>query len=145
MGRLNFVAQFDDLSHLRDGWLDGDGKAPSSDGLEWLHHAFECNYPHEIPLPHIYPTENGGVQAEWSLGPNEVTFDVNLETHLGDWHLLNVETDEISERTLNCDDDGDWKWLVDRIKGMAAGNLRPDRPWVSGQIIAVQEPCDSQR
>ena len=44
-----------------DGWLDGDGKAPSSDGLEWLRDAFECNYPDEVPVPHIYPTESGGV------------------------------------------------------------------------------------
>ena len=123
MGPLNFVAQFDDLSLLRDGWLDGFGKAPSSDGLVWLHEAFESKFPLEAPVPNIYPTENGGVQAEWSLDPSEITLDVNLGTRLGEWHVLNTVSDDVCERTLNCDDAADWRWLVGRIQGMAIGDL----------------------
>ena len=123
MYSLNFGAQHDDLRLLKDGWLDGAGKAPSSDGLDWLRGAFECNYPDRLPLPHLYPTESGGVQAEWSIGPNEITFVVDLKTNLGDWHLLNVELDKVFERTLNCYDDGDWKWLVERIKVLTVGDV----------------------
>ena len=119
---LDFGAQLDELRLLQDGWLDGDGKAPSSDGLEWLNEAFECNYPDEIPLPHLYPTETGGVQAEWSLKPNEISLDLNLETHVGEWHALNLTSDDISERTLNFDDDADWRWLVNRIRNMTLGD-----------------------
>lgn len=122
MNTLNFGAQLNDLRKLQEGWLDGAGYAPSRDGLEWLRHAFECNYPDEVPVPHVYPTESGGVQAEWSLGPNEITFDVNLETHLGEWHVLNTESGDASECTLNCDDDGDWRWLVERIKALAVSH-----------------------
>ena len=64
MEPLHVGAQLDDLRLLQDGWLDGDGKAPYSDGLDWLHEAFECKFPLEAPVPHIYPTENGGVQPE---------------------------------------------------------------------------------
>ena len=123
MDPLNFGAQFGDLSLLRDGWLDGEGIEPPADGLEWLRDGFECNYPVKLPLPHLYPTETGGVQAEWSFGPNEVTFEVDLETQLGEWHVLNTVSDDVCERTLNCDDAADWRWLVGRIKGMAAGDL----------------------
>ena len=123
MNTLNLGAQLNDLRELQNGWLDGDGKEPSSDGLEWLRDAFECNCSDGLPLPHLYPTENGGVQAEWSLGPNEITFDVNLESHLGEWHLLNMVSGHVSERTLNCDDEGDWKWLVDRIREMATRDV----------------------
>ena len=119
MYTLNFGAQLNDLRELQDGWLDGDGKAPSSDSLDWLHEAFECKFPLDAPEPHIYPTENGGVQAEWSIGPNEITLDIDLETHLGDWHVLEMESDDVSEQTLNCNDDADWRWLVDRIKALA--------------------------
>ena len=123
MDPLNFGAQLDYLRELHVGWLDGDGKAPSSDGLKWLRNAFECNYTDKLPLPHLYPTEKGGVQAEWSLDPNEITLDVNLETRLGEWHVLDMESDDESECTLNCDDSTDGKWLVDRIKGMAVGDV----------------------
>ena len=123
MYTLNFGAQLNDLRVLQDGWLDGDGKAPSSDGLEWLRDTFECNYPAQMPLPHLYPTEKGGVRAEWSPDPREITLEFNLETQMGEWHELNLESDDVSERTLNCDDAADWQWLVDRIKGMAAPDV----------------------
>ena len=80
--------------------------------------AFECNYPDELPVPHLYPTEAGGVHAEWSLDPNEITLDVNLGTRLGEWHVLNMTSDDATERKLNFNDAADWQWLVDRIKGM---------------------------
>ncbi len=75
------------------------------------------NYPSRI----LYPTETGGVQADWGLDPNEITIDVDLETRLGELHVLNTMSDDVSERTLNCDDAADWRWLVDRIKCMIAG------------------------
>ena len=123
MGNLHVGAQLGELRLLRNDWLDGDGIEPSANGLKWLRNAFECNYTDKLPLPHLFPTETGGVQAEWSIGPNEITLDVNLETHLGEWHVLDMESDDVCERTLNCDDDGDWKWLVDRIKEMAARDV----------------------
>ncbi len=118
MGPLHFGAQLDDLRPLQDGWLDGEGISPPTNGLEWLNDAFECNYTDEVPVPHLYPTEAGGVHAEWSLDPNEISLDVNLETRLGEWHVLNLTSDDVSERTLNFNDAADWQWLVDRIKGM---------------------------
>ena len=121
MSPLDFDVQLDNLRLLRDGWLDGEGKAPLSAGLDWLHDAFESNYPAQMPLPHLYPTEKGGVRAEWSSDPREITLEFNLETQMGEWHELNLESDDVSERTLNCDDAADWQWLVDRIKGMISG------------------------
>ena len=123
MENLHFGAQLDELRLLRNGWLDGEGIEPSSDGLEWLRNAFECNYTEELPLPHLYPTETGGVQAKWSIGPNEITLDVNLETRLGEWHLLNLASDDVSNRTLNCDNAVDWTWMLDRIRATTAGDV----------------------
>ena len=118
---LDVGAQLDELRLLHDGWLGGEGLAPPSAGLDWLHGAFERHFPDETQLPHLYPTEAGGVQAEWSLGPNEVTFDVNLETHSGEWHVLDMESGAASERKLNCDDGDDWKWLVKQIEALIPG------------------------
>ncbi len=123
MEPLHVGAQLDDLRYLRDGWLDGEGKTPPADGLDWLRGAFECNYPDKLPLPHLYPTETGGVHAEWSLDPNEITLDVNLGTRLGEWHILNMTSDDATKRTLNFNDAADWQWLIDRIKGMFGGGV----------------------
>ena len=119
-GAFNVGARLNELRQIRDGWLEGKGLAPPGSGLDWLADAFDRNFPEEFPLPHLYPTETGGVQAEWSLSPNEVTFDVNLETHSGEWHVLNMVSNDASECTLNCDDSEDWRWLVAQIKAMTA-------------------------
>ena len=120
---LDVGVQIDELRLLNDGWLDGEGLALPSAGLDWLYSAFDRHYPDEVPLPHLYPTEVGGVQAEWSLGPNEVTFDINLTTHVGDWHVLDTDADVGREKTLNCDNDDDWKWLVADIEAMMSGDV----------------------
>ncbi len=120
---LDVGAQLDELRLLENGWLEGVGLAPPGAGLDWLNGAFDLHFSDEAPLPHLYPTEAGGVQAEWSLGPNEVTFGVNLETRSGEWHALNMESNVASERTLNCEGHNDWKWLVDQIESMTSDGV----------------------
>ncbi len=71
-------------------------------------------------MPHLYPTETGGVQAESSIGSIEISLDLNLDTRSGEWHALDTEAGEVEERTLDGDDSGDWKWLARRIEAMVA-------------------------
>lgn len=53
--------RFTYLTTLRDGWLDGSGKAPSASALaaarEIVDLLPECK-------PYLYPTEYGGIQIE---------------------------------------------------------------------------------
>ena len=119
---LDVDTQLDQFRLIEDGWLDGGGLAPPESGLDWLAYAFEQHFPEEAPLPHLYPTETGGVQAEWSMGPSEVTFEVDLGSHVGQWHVLNMDTNTAFERTLNCDEDEDWEWLVGQLDSMHRSN-----------------------
>lgn len=118
---LDIGGQLDELRLLKDGWLEGEGVPPAEAGLDWLQDAFDRHFPDEAPLPHLYPMETGGVQAEWSIGQKEITLELNLDTHSGEWHALDTETGKVGERTLNCDDSDDWEWLVDQIEVKAAG------------------------
>lgn len=61
---LDVDAQLDKLAMLPDGWLDGEGVAPSRVGLQWFAAKFAELYPCDLHLPHLYPTLEGGVQAE---------------------------------------------------------------------------------
>ena len=117
-------SQLDQLRLLKGGWLEGEGLAPPESGLDWLRSAFDQLFPDEAPLPHLYPTETGGVQAEWSIGSIEISLDLNLGTHSGEWHALDTETGEVEERTLNGDDNSDWKWLARRIEAMVEATDR---------------------
>ena len=116
---LDIHGRLDELRRLEDGWLDGDGKAPGSDELEWLATCFDHHYPDDLPLPYLYPTAEGGVQAEWSLSDCEISLEVNLDARRADWHRLNLETHTDNVRELDLDNDNDWAWIASEIRLMA--------------------------
>ena len=120
---LDVGLQLDGMRSMKAGWLEGAGLAPANAGLDWLTGAFERHFPGDAPPPYLYPTETGGVQAEWSLDQNEITLEVDLKTHRGEWHALNMETGAVSERTLNCDSRDDWGWLAAEIETMNRGGV----------------------
>ena len=122
VSRLDIRARLDSIRKIRDGWLEGGGLAPSPDGLDWLAETFAAHYPDDCPRPYLYPTEDGGVQAEWSLAPWSVSWEINLESRLGEWFALNLTTDQSHERQLRCDAPADWEWLVRQIRDMSTAS-----------------------
>jgi len=113
---LDIPARLDELRTLKDGWLEGQGCAPSQEGLDWLSQAFGQHYPDELPLPHLYPTAEGGIRAEWSIGQNEITLEIDVGAHSGQWHRLDIDSDADETKTLKLDKPKDWKWLVDQVR-----------------------------
>ena len=108
-----------ELRRLEDGWLDGEGLAPDPDSLIWLSERFESLYPSSLPRPYIYPTPEGGVQAEWSLPPYEVSLTVDFATHGAVWHSLGLETEDEDERFLTLADPAAWEWIARSIQSLS--------------------------
>jgi hypothetical protein len=108
-------ARLDELRALRAGWLDGLGEALRSSGVDWLGNAFQRYYPDHLPLPFLYPTVEGGVQAEWSLPPHEVSITVSLETRRGEWHSLNLDDDTEGSQEVDLESADGWAWLSSEI------------------------------
>ena len=100
---LDIDARLDELRSLQDGWLEGKGVAPSSTGLEWFSSAFNLGYLDDLPLPYLYPTVEGNIQAEWSLKPHEISLEVDLESHAAEWHGLHLISDAETVRELDLD------------------------------------------
>ena len=119
LDELDISAQIYDLRELKDGWLEGQGKAPSKEGLDWLSQAFDNYYPSDLPLPYLYPTEPGGVQAEWSLGRNEITLEIDLAEHSGYFHALHMEDDTEETRRLDLGSETQWIELKELITNMS--------------------------
>ena len=118
---LDVAAQIDELRRLKDGWLDGQGTAPASVGLDWLNDAFNRHYPDDLPLPHLYPTDPGGVQAEWTMGPREITLEVDLDRHCGYLHVLHAEDDADEERDIELGGEAGWRELAGLISSLSGG------------------------
>lgn len=114
-------ARLDELRSLQDGWLEGKGVALPGDGLDWLSATFDQHFPDDLPLPLVFPTAEGGVQAEWSMTPYELSLEIDLTKHAGDWHGLNLQSDEDTTKQLNLDKIQAWEWIARQIRMLSGG------------------------
>ena len=108
---LDVTLRLEALAALRDGWLDGKGLAPNHTGMDWLATTFEDNFDTSLVLPYLYPTPEGGIQAEWSLGAWEISLEINLVTHKAEYQAANIQSDAVTELELNLDLNETWQKL----------------------------------
>lgn len=120
---LDVSGRLDEFRRLKNGWLEGRGVAPNHDGLGWFSAGFDQYFPDDLPLPHVYPTPDGGLQAEWTLASNEISLEVDLSMRRGEWHRLDLSTDEKDARGLNLDVHRDWGWFIAEIRRMGGGGV----------------------
>jgi hypothetical protein len=108
--------RLDEFRNLKDGWLDGKGIAPAKDGLAWLLEQFETMYSEELETPYLYPTPEGGVQAEWTIKSQEITLEIDLADHKGEWHQLNLASEQEIFQKLNLEEADAWAWISKQIQ-----------------------------
>ena len=112
---LDIAARIDELRLLTNGWLDGRGSVPERGELDWVQNLFEGNFPDHLQLPHLYPTPEGGIQAEWTIGTTEITLEIDPKDKSGDWHEYDIESGNDHSEALELADSGAIGWLVNRI------------------------------
>lgn len=123
--RFRIRERLESFKDMEDGWADGMqrmdkwgngyGKAPATEGLDWLADQLEDHYNNELPRPYLYPTPEGGVQIEWRIKTFGVELEIDLSTHQGEWFCTDRQSDDLddfTERILDLDDDGSWPWIV---------------------------------
>ena len=116
LNSLSVPDRLDELRNMEDGWLDGGGAAPCHAGLDWLASSFERHFPRDLPLPYIFPTPEGGVETEWSIGRHSVILEVDLDSRQGDWLRFDKQSDEEDAHLLDLADSSRWEWLTSEIR-----------------------------
>jgi hypothetical protein len=116
LDQLDFQSQLDELRTLKDGWYDGKGYAPPVDALDWLADMFSTHYSENLELPYVYPVPERGVRLEWSIGRYDVSLNIDLQVHAGDWHSLNLDTDKEMANRLNLDTKEAWDWMTEHLQ-----------------------------
>jgi len=115
---LDIRARVEELKLLRHCWLDGKGVAPPPAFLDWIAATFEERYPDDLRLPYLFPTPAGRVLAEWPLAPWSLTLEVDPDAKQGDWHALNLNTDDEDEKELDLNGADAWTWLAEQVRTM---------------------------
>jgi hypothetical protein len=123
---LDVTLRLEELAKLGDGWLDGKGHAAGKEQLDWLANAFNSYFDTDLPLPYLYPTAEGGVQAEWTLNDWEVTLEIDLERQQGSFQSLNLRDGSCTELTLPLGNRDGWSQLNEALR-------QPERPRIEEQ------------
>ncbi len=88
------------LEHLRglpEGWLDGEGLAPSEEGLDWLAAAWARHWPAHLRRPYAYPTVAGGVNLEWDTPAVSLSLEIDLQAKTAELQGVNISTGAVLE------------------------------------------------
>ena len=117
---IDVPARLDEFKEVENGWLDGEGIAPSHDGLDWLIGAFRSHFPSEAMPTRCYLARDGRVRMEWFMGSNFMSFQVDLPLHTGGWLWSNSESRDSDHGDLDLDKVSSWDWLVSEIKDKQA-------------------------
>lgn len=101
MNIKEFKKRITELKALKQGWLDGDG-APINDYYLKLFTKMliDLNKQNGLPLPHLYPTPEGMLQAEWSAGSWEISAETDAAGNIN-LHAVDCKPTKSQHTTLS--------------------------------------------
>ena len=118
------IARIDDLKTVPEGWNGGEGLPPQINAISLAQNTIEHLIQRGFSRPGLYPTEDGGVQAEWSSFPSwnvELCFKSDGRTIIG-WSayrpLTNILETQIVEESFIGESGYNRlvKWLTERSR-----------------------------
>jgi hypothetical protein len=90
-----------ELAQLQNGWLDGEGLAPSPDAIQSLRRILTILATVHLPDPALFPTIEGHIEMQWPTPPGamgaisndgqSVELVYNMQLNAGD-HLDHLPT-----------------------------------------------------
>jgi hypothetical protein len=120
LNSLDVGARLEELKLLKEGWFDGQGSALDTQGLTWLTDTWDWLCPETVPLPYLYPTPNGNIQAEWSLGKFNLSLEIDIRQQNGVCQIMDMSTgiDSANDQELsfNFKNNDEWKKLFDTVQ-----------------------------
>ena len=119
---IDVPARLEEFKEVEDGWLDGEGIAPSHDGLDWLTGAVKSHFPAEETPTKCYLTRDARVRMEWSIGGTFMRLQIDLRLHTGGWQWSSSKSLEFKHGKLDLDEASSWEWWGSEVKGKRAQN-----------------------
>lgn len=103
---MSLEGQLSRLKQLGDNWFDGKGTAPSEALLRLFEMWYNAPFEGRVCIePNLYPTLEGGIEAEWRIERRDLTIEFDLTNQKASWHMLHLDTQEVEEFEVNIIDD----------------------------------------
>ena len=105
-----------ELRKLRDGWLEGKGKAPSENALDTVERVFDIHLSGVKESPRVYPTPEGGVQLEWFFKERHYITVRIPRTGTVEVGTVDIQTGKDTTRSLDHRSPSEWTELAKVIE-----------------------------
>lgn len=94
-----------EIESLKKGWFDGaHGEEFKSSNLKVIHDfILDLSSKHKVPGPYIYPTPEGNITLEWSIGSWEISADFDFEVSVLEASCVNVNNQSSEDKTYSLD------------------------------------------
>ena len=93
-----------ELLELAPGWLDGEGVPPTGELLELMGAWLNEHQQQDVQQPRLYPTPEGGVEAEWRIGRLDISVEFDPSSGLAEWHQLDLDSGVVVEQQVPLPD-----------------------------------------
>lgn len=90
------VNTLDSLLLLNDGWFNGKGKAPDKTKLKDIMELLIQHYPESIPLPTIFPTQDGNILLEWQTD-SMPSVDIDIDSKKASFHAFGEQDIDVEQ------------------------------------------------
>ena len=119
---LDPIAQIEQLRQLPAGWLDGKGVPPSTQLLDQISTWLESHLHDEQPSPRLYPTPEGGVEAEWLIGRLDLSIEFEPNSNTVQWHAMDLDRNTVEEDTVPLHDTAKLQALGQKLEAALAAS-----------------------
>jgi hypothetical protein len=118
------IVQIEQLRQLPAGWLDGKGVPPSGPLLDQISAWLENHLRSEEPTPRLYPTPEGGVEAEWLIGRLDLSIEFDPNNNIVHWHAMDLDRDTVEEDFVPLHDAENLQALGKRLEAVLDADAR---------------------
>jgi hypothetical protein len=93
-----------ELLKLAPGWLDGEAVPPTRKLLELVGAWLDEHQLQVLEQPRLFPTPEGGVEAEWRIGRLDLSIEFDPSSGLAEWHQLDLDSGALVEHQVPLQD-----------------------------------------
>lgn len=103
---FEFHARLDQIARAEAGWFDGENPAPSPEAVEAMRSALSSigELDEVASRPHLYPSPEGGVAAEWDHNGWSASLDVFPSSNEAKFHATHLSSRETFRESIGLRD-----------------------------------------
>lgn len=118
----DLLSQIERIRTLNNGWHDREGLAPSAQLLDQISTWLESHLSDEQPPPRLYPTSEGGVEAEWLIGRLDLSIEFEPNSNTVQWHAMDLDRNTVEEDTVPLHDTAKLQALGQKLEAALAAS-----------------------